>query len=262
MSVSAAARLSQITTVWTELVRVHGGARADTRATAAVLIERYQAAVYSYLVAATRDPDRAAELFQEFALRFLRGDFKNFDPHRGRFRDYVRTVLINLVRGAARTAARTDTPSLTPGHLAAVAAGPSEPEEDDFAAHWRQAILSEVWKALEQAQARGGPPYYFALRVRAERPDWSSAAIAEHLTAQLRPADPFTDAGVRKLLQRGRDLFCDRIVAEVARSVPTRDPDRLTRELIDLGFFWFCKNALARWSGDPAGSARTADPAA
>jgi len=253
LPVYRAGRLSQITTVWTELVRVHRGARADTRATAAALIERYQEAVYSYLVAATRDPDRAAELFQEFALRFLRGDFKNLDPHRGRFRDYVRTVLMNLVRGAYRTAGRSDTPSVTPAHLAAVAAGTPEPEEDDFVAHWRQAILSAAWQAVEAEQARGGPPYYSALRARADRPDWSSGAIADHLTAQFRPADPFTDAGVRKLLQRGRDLFCDRIVAEVARSVPTRDPDRLTRELIDLGFYWFCKPALARWSRGPAG---------
>src|SRR5262245_28087149 len=80
-------RLSQISTVWTDLVRLHGGDRpgtaGDPRATAVALIGRYHEAVYSYLVAATRDPDRAAELFQEFALRFLRGDFRNLDPQRG-----------------------------------------------------------------------------------------------------------------------------------------------------------------------------------
>jgi RNA polymerase sigma-70 factor (ECF subfamily) len=243
--------------MWTALDLVRGGARADTRATAAALIERYQEAVYRYLVAATHDPDRAAELFQEFALRFLRGDFKNLDPERGRFRDYLRTVLMNLVRSGCRPG----TPSVDHDQLVAVAAGPSESGDDDFVAHWRQAVLSAVWQALEEDQARGGPPYYSALRARADRPDWPSAALAAELTARLRPQDPFTDVGVRKLLQRGRDMFCDLVVAEVARSVPTRDPDRLTRELIDLGCYWFCKKALARWSCGAASFSRSGDPA-
>jgi RNA polymerase sigma-70 factor (ECF subfamily) len=246
-------RLSQISTVWTDLVRLHGGdpagaAVAETRATAVALMGRYQEAVYSYLVAATRDPDRAAELFQEFALRFLRGDFRNLDPQRGRFRDYVRTVLINMVRRRGGTADRVEAVAVDPGHLPAVDAEPADPD-DGFVAHWREAILSAAWRALEAEQARGGPPYHAALRARVEQPDEPSAALAARLTAHLRSAEPFTDAGVRKLLQRGRELFCDRIVAEVAASVPTRDRDRLAQELIDLGFFWFCKSALARWRG-------------
>jgi DNA-directed RNA polymerase specialized sigma24 family protein len=241
-------RLSQIATMWTEVVRVCGGAADDPRAVAAALIGRYQEAVYGYLTAALRDPDRAAELFQEFALRFLRGDFKHFDPRRGRFRDYLRTVLINLVRGSYARAGRLQPVAGVPDQLPDPAAEAPEPD-DSFVVNWRQALLSAAWRALEDEQARGGPPYYSALRARADRPDCPSSAIAAQLTAQLRPAEPFTDAGVRKLLQRGRELFTEQVVAEVARSVPTRDPDRVAQELIDLGFYWFCKKALARWPG-------------
>jgi hypothetical protein len=65
----------------------------------------------------------------------------------------------------------------------------------------------------------------------------------------LRPAEPFTDAGVRKLLQRGREMLTDLLVAEVAASVPTRDKERLAQELIDLGFYGYCRKALERWRG-------------
>jgi hypothetical protein len=36
-------------------------------------------------------------------------------------------------------------------------------------------------------------------------------------------------------------------VAEVAQSVPTRDPDVLARELIDLDLMGYCRSALRRF---------------
>jgi hypothetical protein len=63
----------------------------------------------------------------------------------------------------------------------------------------------------------------------------------------LCPPSPFTDTGVRKLLQRGRDVFVELLVAETARSIPTNDRDRQEEELIVLGFHGYCKPALDRW---------------
>ena len=42
-------------------------------------------------------------------------------------------------------------------------------------------------------------------------------------------------------------MLTDLLVAEVAASVPTRDRERLAQELIDLGFFAYCRKALDRW---------------
>src|SRR5205085_5592316 len=90
-------RLSQIETAWTLVKQAHADpADADVLAQAA-LIERYQTAVYRYLLGATRNADTADELFQEFALRIVRGSFKRADESRGRFRDFVKSALINLV---------------------------------------------------------------------------------------------------------------------------------------------------------------------
>src|SRR5437660_9775525 len=84
-------RLSQLSTCWTLLGQAHAGAGdLESRAQAA-LIERYQGAVYRYLMGILRDPDAADEVFQEFALRIVRGDFHKADPARGRFRHYVKT---------------------------------------------------------------------------------------------------------------------------------------------------------------------------
>src|SRR5206468_570069 len=61
------------------------------------LVLRYYGAVYRYLLGMLHDPAVAEDLTQEFAVRLLRGDFKHFDPQRGRFRDYVKIAVRHLV---------------------------------------------------------------------------------------------------------------------------------------------------------------------
>jgi hypothetical protein len=74
-----------------------------------------------------------------------------------------------------------------------------------------------------------------------------SVDLAASLTEVLNPAEPFTDVAVRKLLQPGREMVTDLLEYEVAASVPTRDKERLAQELIDLGFYGYCRKALERW---------------
>ena len=89
--------LSRIETQWTAVVhahRAHAGEAGEARAT---LLERYGGALRRYLLASLRDIDAADDLAQEFALRFLLGDFKNADPGRGRFRDYLKRAVYHLM---------------------------------------------------------------------------------------------------------------------------------------------------------------------
>ncbi|HEX3147123.1 MAG TPA: sigma factor [Gemmataceae bacterium] len=248
MSTTPADRLSQISTMWTALVRAHGSeAEADHKLLAG-LIERYQGAAYRYLAAATGDLDVAADLFQEFAVRFLRGDFRRASPERGRFRDYLRTTLINLSRRRPGVVRQGPSAGIDPDQLAAIDTEESVVADEAFLAHWRESLLDCAWKGLETAERGGGPPYFTALRLRADQPDIPSGDLAAELTTRLKPSEPFTDAGARKLLQRGREILTDLLVTEVAASVPTEDKERLAQELIDLGFFGYCRKALERWS--------------
>src|SRR5437870_3199292 len=89
-------RLSRIATMWTMVRKAHG-TRTGALPAQQMLMERYCTAVHRYLLGALKDEEAADELFQEFALRFLRGDFRRTEAGKGRFRDYVRTVLIHLV---------------------------------------------------------------------------------------------------------------------------------------------------------------------
>ena len=86
-------RLSRISTIWTVLHQAHGGTEDDRTAAHSMLMARYGGAVHRYLLATLHDPHAADDLSQEFALALVRGAFHKVEPDRGRFRDYVKTVL-------------------------------------------------------------------------------------------------------------------------------------------------------------------------
>ncbi len=143
--------LSRVSTMWTMVLEAHGGEADSATAALAGLAQRYSGVVYRYLLGAVRDPDAAAELSQEFALRILRGAFRRADPSRGRFRDYLKTALIHLVDDY-HTAQRARPRRL----LHDVPAGPTSgvPEaEPDFVATWRSELLDRTWKSLAAALA-------------------------------------------------------------------------------------------------------------
>ena len=89
--------LSQIETRWTELFRAHQGPSDAAAEAQAALMLRYAGAVSRYLTRAAGDPHVAEDLAQDFAVRFLRGDFRHADPSKGRFRDFVKRTVLNLM---------------------------------------------------------------------------------------------------------------------------------------------------------------------
>jgi DNA-directed RNA polymerase specialized sigma24 family protein len=230
-------RLSRIVTQWTAVLGAHAGAAGGAESVRNRLLLRYSGAAYRYLLGAVRDPDAAAELCQEFAVRFLRGDFRRADPSRGRFRDYVKAALSNLATDYHRARQAAPRP-LAPD--APDPAAPAEPSSDDFLGGWREAVLDQAWEAL----ARDNPGYHAALLLRVREPDLSSAEMAARLTEQL--GKPMTPENVRKMLQRGHARFADLLLDQVAASLDEDSGDELEDELKALDLLRYCRSALDR----------------
>src|SRR5262245_47846291 len=77
---SSQEHLSRISTLWGLIHQAHGSGVDAATAAQRQLMQRYCGAAYHYLLGAVRDEDVAMDLFQEFALRFVRGDFLRADP--------------------------------------------------------------------------------------------------------------------------------------------------------------------------------------
>ncbi len=239
-------RLSQLATYWTLVLDACRGPSSAVRSAQAEVLKRYCAAIYRYALKALGDADLADEACQEFAMRFVRGDFRHADPDRGRFRDYVKTAVIHLLGEIRRSEQKRLRELALRSGMAHVlpTSTPVDVQETEFQQVWRKELLNRAWLELEQQQKDVGPPYYVALRIKADHPDLTSAELAAQLRNSGKGA--YTATGVRQILHRARELFADRLLDEVGRSVMSQNRDVLVAELIDLDLLTYCREALKR----------------
>ena len=236
--------LSQLPTLWSQVLGAHDANPDARRDAQEALLARYGGAVRRYLLASVRDPHVASDLVQEFALRFLRGDFRRADPARGRFRDYLKGALGNLVadhfRRRRASPGQLPDENLGPADRAEAAAG-----DPEFRASWRDALLERAWEALAEDERQTDRPLHTVLRFRAANPELRSPELAAEVGRALGKA--VTAAGVRQTLHRARERFADLLLGVVADSLDPATRERLEEELTEVGLLDYCRSALARW---------------
>ncbi|HEX5472600.1 MAG TPA: sigma-70 family RNA polymerase sigma factor [Lacipirellulaceae bacterium] len=238
--------ISRIVTAWSMVREAHGDHTA-VQAAQQRLLDRYGGAIRRYALSALRNEDAADEVFQEFALRFVRGDFGNVDPERGRFRAFVKTVVYRLIVDYQRRAKKRGRE--TPMHSNVAEPPDDSPEskdEDDalFRSSWRDELLARCWQRLEVDERQSGKPYFSALRYRVDHPDLRSPELAAGLSEKL--GKPINAGAVRVLLHRSRELFGELLLDEVTESLAKGSLDEAEQELIDLELHDYCRPALEK----------------
>jgi RNA polymerase sigma factor (sigma-70 family) len=239
-----ASHLSRISTRWDDLAQAHEGHGDAALLAQQAILRRYCGAIYRYLMSMVHDADTAEELSQEFALRFVRGSLKGARPDRGRFRDFVKRCLSNLVADHYRQIRSHPLPLGSRDAELPAVPDALEAQDDEFTRHWRGELLGRAWEGLAADEARTGRPLHTVLHWRVEHPGEPAAHLAEDLQARL--DKPFTESGIRVILHRARQRFADLLLEEVARSLRTTEQDRIEQELIDLDLLTYCRPALGR----------------
>ena len=245
--------LNRIETNWTLVDQAH--ADRDTAAMMARrdLLERYCGAAWRYLLAASRSESDTEELFQEFALRLLRGDFKRAQPERGRFRDYVKKVLINLVHDFHRTRAKQ--PSGLPDQISTpTPAGSSTLADEAFLAGWRDVLLQRTWAALEASY----PALYLVLLAHVQNPEATAHDKSQQVGRSVDP--PMTANRFRVNLHRARAKFSKLLLAEVATSLAEPTDEAVHQELRELRLHCYCKPRQPLNPKKPSSHARSHPP--
>ena len=178
MDTDAEQHLSKINTLWTVLRKAHGCA-SSSREAQEIILQRYSLAIFRYLRAAAKDEELAKDLYQEFAVKFVRGDFGNADPSKGQFRCFLKRVLCNLVKDHYRSARRSSQEDVI--DLEQFAAPTEKAEQDadrEFSDAWKAELLSRTWSALQDWEKDHGKPFYRVLRCRADNPQADSPELA------------------------------------------------------------------------------------
>jgi RNA polymerase sigma-70 factor (ECF subfamily) len=238
-------RLSKIETQWSMVRIANQPKNSKANKAQALLIERYGPAIRRYLRASLRNQAAADDVFQEFALRLVRGDFRNADCSKGRFRNMIKTALYRLMVDYHRKC----TKDKKLGHGQELESwnepltNPIEGQPfDDFTLAWRQSLLDDAWRRLEQLQIATAKPYFTILRMRVDQPLLTIKQLHEKLTA-VDPRMP-PEKTLRVYLHRARKRFAVILLEQVSQSLTNSFRDDLESELIELGLHHFCKPAL------------------
>jgi RNA polymerase sigma-70 factor (ECF subfamily) len=231
-------RLSRIDTLWTLVQRAHAGEALVAGGAQEQLLMRYGRAIRRYLTAAVRDAEAADEIFQDFALRFVKGDLRGVVHQPCRFRDYLKGVLYHLIADHYRRR-RVQT---LPLYQAAEPVDRTSPEQDmdrAFVESWRNELIDRAWEALAREQAQSGPPFFSVLRFRVNHPEMRSADVAAQLSGEL--GKPLRAEWVRQTLHRARERFAQLLINELEQTLDSPTRDQVEAELLDLGLFHYCQ---------------------
>jgi RNA polymerase sigma-70 factor (ECF subfamily) len=230
-------RLSRLSTDWSVIERAHRGAKGAARAAQELLLLRYGPPIRRYLGRILKDPEAVEDLFQEFGIALVEGKFGRADPHRGRFRDYVKVSLRNLV--SKYYDKRNHAPRALGDAGPALEQLVTRPGADDsLDEEWRDTLLDRAWSALAEANPRG----YEVFRFMSEHHELSSQELAAKLIERLGRA--FTAMSVRQTIHRARKQFALFLIEEVGHSLVTPTADTVARELADLGLLEYCRPML------------------
>jgi RNA polymerase sigma-70 factor (ECF subfamily) len=245
-------RLSQASTCWTLLFRAHDAETPTAEVTDArrQLLKQYEPAARRYLGGLLRhvpDPREAVEeCFQELALCFACGRFRNADPGRGRFRDYLRKALRNLANDYLRKwHTRRGKPLPEEGPEApAVADDPLSETEWQFLADCRDSFVRRGLADLEAYERQTGQLLYTVLKLRIDRPKLRSGEMAALLAPRV--GKEVSAAWVRRRLYLSRQKLAELVRDSVRGSLSDPTPETVAQELIDLDLFESCRSAFER----------------
>lgn len=239
--------ISRIQTAWSMVREAHGDHTAVQSAQER-LLDRYGGAVRRYALSALRNEDAADEVLQEFALKFVRGDFGKADPERGRFRAFVKTIVYRLIVDYQRRSKKHGREGAMHSNIAEPAANDVDDKDDAlFRTSWRDELLARCWQKLADDERESGKPYHTVLRYRVAHPDLRSPELADGLSKEL--AKPINAGAVRVLLHRSRELFAELLLDEVTESLTSGSLDEAEQELIDLDLLEYCRPALEKRRG-------------
>jgi RNA polymerase sigma factor (sigma-70 family) len=238
--------LSEMSTQWAIVIQAHSGVPDDAQRAITQLMLRYSGAVHRYLLKALKDPDAADELGQEFAVRFLRGDFRHSDPTRGRFRDYVKRAVQNLIKDHYRRKRPTVSLNSNTPEPAAADGGMADFDQE-FIESWRKDLLERAWTSLADLQKSSGQPYHTVLRSKVDNPDLPSHKLADKLSVSLKR--PITAGALRQALARSRRKFVGYLITEVHASLDQPTQEDLEEELIDLNLIHYCRPFMKHSDG-------------
>ena len=237
--------ISRIQTHWSIVLQA-GQTRSDLAGALAraEIVSRYSGAVFRYLKRLIGNTADAEDISQDIAVKILDGAFAGADPEKGRFRDYVKAIVINVARThqCKQTKRNAKQHAMDDRTLAELV------DKSDTAAIWedciREDLIVQGMASLAEFEKQSGMPCATLLEWRISNPLSDSTEMACFIERQT--GRTMTAVNARKLLQRSREKLAELLLENVRKTLPpsAQHSDSLQEHLVALGIFEICQSAL------------------
>jgi RNA polymerase sigma-70 factor (ECF subfamily) len=233
------AQLGFPSTHWSRVARAADPAGPDARAALAELCESYWYPIYAWIRRKEHDADLALDLTQEYFARLLeKGVLAAADPHKGRFRSFLRTDCgffladardrrNRLKRGGGLRVVSIDA-AAAESHYGVEPAGGLTPEQL-FDRTWAMAVLNQAFRRLAAEYAQTGRA---ALFEQLEPTLTHGPRAAPYATIASRLA--MTEPAVQQAASRLRKRFGALLREQVAATLDEPNEAAIADEIRDL----------------------------
>jgi DNA-directed RNA polymerase specialized sigma24 family protein len=239
---SESERISRIHTQWTLLHQAHQPTSETAQEARAAVVQRYIRPIYRYLSRVMENSDAAEDVAHEVVLKLMQGQFSGVAQERGRFRDYLKSVLLNSARAWKKRASKEASIQTEERDI------PADKETREFDHCVREELMQSAWQDLQEFENRTKLPYASVLRWRTSSEETSTEALRQELFSLT--GRELSSSHARKILQRARDQFSYLIIERIRQLLPPdqRSPSAIEEELLALGLHSMCRSALAQHS--------------
>lgn len=211
----------------------------------------YSRPIQRFFSCLVNDANLAEDLFQDFAVNFVTGTFANYDPDRGRFRDYLKASLRNQAKRQLKKksveadrfgtefdeqATRIDDQRI------AAALGEFDVSEG-------RDIRKYVAMQMKQEEARREHLHYslikFLFAMRSEDLHRSRVPTQRLVDFFLElTGEEVTPANAKQRKSRALAIYAQKILAEIRQRFQISDVEELREAAAELGLLVLCEQEL------------------
>lgn len=225
--------------------------------------QRYEHPIRSFFIGLTRDESASEDLFQDFAVKVLRGKFQPTMPLKGRYRDYLCRSLINHVKEARRRAGLRQEfldSDLTEDH-AFDDVDPLRQAMSEFHRSEGLQVRGLVEEEMRRQQVAGRNVYLALLRylikIQTRKLDpqrgstdgkvqirVSMTRVARFLTRVT--GRPFDEASAAQYKHRAVREYAQRIIRHLVQRAESQDPREIRQCAQELELLAYCGAEIER----------------
>ena len=239
--------LSKIATSWTMVRNANDSENESRKMAQEQLLSIYSNSIRRYLLASLKDESAADEVYQNFALKLIRGDFSKADPSLGKFRSFVKTVIYRMMMDHHRSKKTKAKQNELLDELAVEKSFEIEDSADaEFQQHWREGLLNFAWDQLKQHQLATDGVYHSLLWTKARNPELSNTELLAKVETEC--GQQINPGSIRVTLHRARQKFSDFLLEALASAIEDPTEENVEEELIALNLskYKVCSDAMDR----------------